>query len=117
VPYCVASSGDHERIRRGLRGAGLLDRFRDAAIFSAEDVVHGKPAPDLFLHAAERMGFEPASTVVVEDSEAGVQAGVAAGMRVLGYAPDPAGTAALAAAGAEPFGDMTLLPELLAQKA
>jgi len=117
VPYCVASSGDHERIRRGLRGAGLLDRFPDAAIFSADDVAHGKPAPDLFLHAAARMGFDPAATLVVEDSEAGVRAGVAAGMRVLGYAPAPAAAAMLAAAGAEPFGEMALLPSLLAQKA
>jgi HAD superfamily hydrolase (TIGR01509 family) len=117
IPYCVASSGDHERIRRGLSAAGLLDRFPDATIFSVEDVKRGKPAPDLFLHAAERMGFEPAATLVVEDSEAGVEAGVAAGMRVLGYAPDPAGAAALATAGAEPFGDMARLPELLREKA
>jgi HAD superfamily hydrolase (TIGR01509 family) len=117
VPYCVASSGDHERIRRGLRGAGLRDRFPDATIFSVEDVAHGKPAPDLFLHAAARMGFEPAVTLVVEDSAAGVQAGVAAGMRVLGYAPDPTATAVLAAAGAEPLRDMRALPALLRQKA
>lgn len=114
IPRCVASSGDHERIRRGLRAAGLLDRFRDDAIFSADDVARGKPAPDLFLHAAARMGFEPAATVVVEDSEAGVLAGVAAGMRVLGYAPAPSTAAGLATAGAEPFGDMAGLPRLLA---
>jgi HAD superfamily hydrolase (TIGR01509 family) len=113
IPRCVASSGDHERIRRGLRGAGLLDRFPDDAIFSVDDVAHGKPAPDLFLHAAHSMGFEPATTVVVEDSEAGVQAGIAAGMRVLGYAPEQAGGAALAAAGAEPFQRMAQLPIIL----
>lgn len=112
IPRCVASSGDHERIRRGLRAAGLLDRFADDAIFSVEDVAHGKPAPDLFLHAAAAMGFDPAATVVVEDSPAGVQAGVAAGMRVLGYARG-ASADALRAAGAEPFGDMTGLPALL----
>lgn len=106
VPYCVASSGDHERIRRGLGAAGLLARFPDAAIFSVDDVTHGKPAPDLFLHAARRMGFEPARTVVVEDSEAGVQAGVAAGMRVLGYGDDER----LPAAGAEPLRTMARLP-------
>ncbi|HEX4805661.1 MAG TPA: HAD family phosphatase [Conexibacter sp.] len=109
VPRCVASSGDHERIRRGLGAAGLLDRFPDAAIFSVDDVARGKPAPDLFLHAAQAMGFEPASTAVVEDSPAGVQAGAAAGMRVLGY-----GDAALRAAGAgETFDDMRRLPALL----
>ncbi|MGN6187338.1 MAG: HAD family hydrolase, partial [Conexibacter sp.] len=100
-----------------LRGAGLLDRFPDAAIFSADDVAHGKPAPDLFLHAAVRMGFEPAQAVVVEDSEAGVQAGVAAGMRVLGYAAAAAEQAVLHAYGAEPFDDMAALPRLLAEKA
>ena len=109
VPRCVASSGDHERIRRGLRAAGLLDRFPDGAIFSVEDVAHGKPAPDLFLHAAARMGFDPVATVVVEDSPAGVQAGVAAGMRVLGY-----GGPELRASGAAAiFGNMAALPELL----
>ncbi|HEX7289805.1 MAG TPA: HAD family phosphatase [Conexibacter sp.] len=108
VPCCVASSGDHERIRRGLRAAGLLERFPADAIFSVDDVAHGKPAPDLFVHAAARMGFEPARTVVVEDSEAGVEAGVAAGMRVLGYGGEP-----LRAAGAEPFQDMRQLPSML----
>lgn len=113
VPYCVASSGDHERIRRGLRAVGLLDRFPDEAIFSFEDVTHGKPAPDLFLHAASEMGFDPARTVVVEDSAAGVQAGVAAGMRVLGYVAADAETAALAAHGAQPFQEMAQLPIIL----
>jgi HAD superfamily hydrolase (TIGR01509 family) len=86
LPRCVASSGPHEKIRRALRATGLLDRFPDEAIFSAQDVAHGKPAPDLFLHAATSMGFDPASTAVVEDSPAGVEAGKAAGMVVLGYA-------------------------------
>lgn len=112
VPYCVASSGDHERIRAGLRAAGLSDRFDDARIFSADDVGRGKPWPDLFLHAAAQMGFEPATTVVVEDSPAGVQAGRAAGMRVLGYsARTPA--QALRDEGAEPFDAMAELPNLL----
>jgi HAD superfamily hydrolase (TIGR01509 family) len=113
VPRCVASSGDHERIRRGLRSAGLLGRFPDETIFSVEDVEHGKPAPDLFLHAAARTGFAPATTVVVEDSLAGVEAGRAAGMRVLGYAPSAGDAEALRTAGAEPFADMKRLPELL----
>jgi HAD superfamily hydrolase (TIGR01509 family) len=112
VPCCVASSGDHERIRRGLRAGGLLDRFPDAAIFSVDDVAHGKPAPDLFLHAAARMGFDPSTTAVVEDSVAGCQAGVAADMRVLGYAGS-AGAHALRAAGAEPFAEMARLPTLV----
>jgi HAD superfamily hydrolase (TIGR01509 family) len=112
VPSCVASSGDHERIRLGLRSAGLHDRFGDDRIFSATDVGRGKPAPDLFLHAAARMGFDPAATIVVEDSVPGVQAALAAEMRVLGYAArTPAET--LAAAGAQPFHAMAELPALL----
>ncbi len=112
IPYCLASSGDHERIRRGLAAAGLTERFPDERIFSADDVGRGKPWPDLFLHAAERMGFAPATTVVVEDSPAGVTAGRAAGMRVLGYsARTPAQV--LREAGAEPFEAMAELPRLL----
>ena len=84
LPSCVASSGSHERIRAALGAAGLLERF-DGRIFSAADVEHGKPAPDLFLYAAARMGFEPRDCIVVEDSPAGVAAGLAAGMTVLGY--------------------------------
>ncbi len=117
VPWCVASSGDHERIRRGLRGGGLLDRFPDAAIFSVDDVAHGKPAPDLFLHAASSMGFDPRTTVVVEDSTAGVEAGVAAGMRVLGYAAPGIEPQPLRAAGAATFEDMGRLPIILGVRA
>lgn len=116
VPSCVASSGDHERIRRGLRSAGLHDRFGDDRIFSATDVGRGKPFPDLFLHAAERMGFDPAATVVVEDSVPGVRAALAAGMRVLGYAGrTPAAT--LESAGAQVFREMAALPELVGRRA
>ncbi|MEU3845138.1 HAD family hydrolase [Streptomyces sp. NPDC028635] len=85
VPYCVASSGSHERIRVGHRTTGLDRWFDDARIFSSQDVGRGKPAPDLFLYAAERMGVAPERCVVVEDSPLGVQAAVAAGMDVLGF--------------------------------
>ncbi|MFI1940553.1 HAD family hydrolase [Streptomyces purpureus] len=85
VPYCVASSGSHERIRVGHRKTGLDRWFRDENIFSAEDVGRGKPAPDLFLHAAARMGVAPERCVVVEDSRLGVQAAIAAGMDVYGF--------------------------------
>ncbi|NEY33251.1 HAD-IA family hydrolase [Streptomyces sp. PRKS01-65] len=92
VPYCVASSGSHERIRVGHRTTGLDRWFDDRRIFSSEDVGRGKPAPDLFLHAAERMGVAPQRCVVVEDSPLGVQAAVAAGMDVYGFtAMTPAG--------------------------
>ncbi|GAA3848087.1 HAD family hydrolase [Streptomyces phyllanthi] len=85
VPYCVASSGSHERIRVGHRATGLDRWFGDELVFSAQDVGRGKPAPDLFLYAAERMGVAPERCVVVEDSPAGVRAGMAAGMDVYGF--------------------------------
>ncbi|MFI1169657.1 HAD family hydrolase [Streptomyces sp. NPDC020801] len=85
TPYCVASSGSHERIRVGHRTTGLDRWFDDDRIFSSQDVGRGKPAPDLFLHAAERMGVAPRRCVVVEDSPLGVRAAVAAGMDVYGF--------------------------------
>ncbi len=112
LPSCVASSGPHHKIEVTLRRAGLWERF-EGRIFSATEVKHGKPAPDLFLHAARAMGFDPASTTVVEDSVPGVQAARAAGMRALAYAGD-SDEAALAAAGGETFTDMADLPGLLA---
>ncbi|HNH23717.1 MAG TPA: HAD family hydrolase, partial [Accumulibacter sp.] len=83
-PRCVASSGSPQKIRRNLALTGLLEYF-DPHLFSGEMVARGKPAPDLFLFAAERMGFRPADCVVIEDSIPGVRAGRAAGMRVLGF--------------------------------
>ncbi|MEU6810907.1 HAD family hydrolase [Streptomyces sp. NPDC046831] len=92
VPYCVASSGSHERIRVGHRTTGLDRWFDDGRVFSAQDVGRGKPAPDLFLYAAERMGVAPERCVVVEDSPLGVRAAVAAGMDVYAFsAMTPAG--------------------------
>ncbi|GHH20589.1 HAD family hydrolase [Streptomyces lanatus] len=85
VPYCVASSGSHERIRVGHRTTGIERFFDEGRIFSSQDVGRGKPAPDLFLYAAERMGVEPGRCVVIEDSPLGVQAAVAAGMDVYGF--------------------------------
>ncbi|MFC9156241.1 HAD family hydrolase [Streptomyces bauhiniae] len=85
VPYCVASSGSHERIRVGHRVTGLDRWFDDDRIFSSQDVGRGKPAPDLFLYAAERMGVAPERCLVVEDSPLGLQAARAAGMDVYGF--------------------------------
>ncbi|MFF7966459.1 HAD family hydrolase [Streptomyces sp. NPDC007903] len=85
VPYCVASSGSHERIRVGHRVTGLDRWFDDDRIFSSQDVGRGKPAPDLFLYAAEQMGVAPERCLVVEDSPLGVRAAVAAGMDVYGF--------------------------------
>ncbi|SIQ31249.1 haloacid dehalogenase superfamily, subfamily IA, variant 3 with third motif having DD or ED [Rhizobium sp. RU20A] len=85
VPHCVASSSQPERIRLSLGVTGLLDRF-EPNIFSATMVANGKPAPDLFLHASNRMGVAPADCVVIEDSPAGIAAAQAAGMRVFAFA-------------------------------
>ncbi|MFE2265504.1 HAD family hydrolase [Streptomyces griseosporeus] len=111
VPYCVASSGSHERIRVGHRTTGLDRWFDEGRIFSSQDVGRGKPAPDLFLHAAQKMGVAPERCVVVEDSPLGVQAAVAAGMDVLGFT---AMTPAARLVGASQlFGSMAELGELL----
>ncbi|MGD6752857.1 HAD family hydrolase [Streptomyces sp. BH105] len=111
VPYCVASSGSHERIRVGHRKTGLDKWFGDERIFSSQDVGRGKPAPDLFLYAADRMGVPPEKCLVVEDSPLGVQAAVAAGMDVYGFtAMTPADRLARAD---ELFDDMRELPRLL----
>ena len=85
LPVCVASSGAPEKIRHSLTITGLLPFF-EPHLFSAHMVARGKPAPDVFLLAAERMGAKPADCCVIEDSEAGIQAARAAGMRVLGFA-------------------------------
>jgi HAD superfamily hydrolase (TIGR01509 family) len=84
-PFCLASSGTLDRIVRSLTVTELLSYF-DPRIFSAEQVAHGKPAPDLFLHAGTEMGVAPDRCVVIEDSPNGVTAARAAGMTVLGYA-------------------------------
>ncbi|OWY10616.1 hydrolase [Thioclava sp. F42-5] len=81
VPWCVATSSSLPRAERSLEIAGLRDRVGDR-LFTASEVAHGKPAPDLFLHAAEKMGASPARTLVIEDSLNGIRAGLAAGMEV-----------------------------------
>ncbi|MDO8422639.1 MAG: HAD-IA family hydrolase [Parvibaculum sp.] len=113
IPYCVASSGKFEKMRFTLGSSGLLPLVDDV-LFSFEQVGRGKPWPDLFLFAAKSMGFAPASCVVIEDSLPGVQAAVAAGMPVLGYAGDPHTDAdGLAQEGAYVFSDMNELLGLL----
>lgn len=111
VPYCVASSGSHERIRVGHRKTGLDAWFPQERVFSSQDVGRGKPAPDLFLYAAERMGVAPGRCAVVEDSPLGVEAARAAGMDVYGFtAMTPGGRLAGAT---ELFADMAELPHLV----
>jgi HAD superfamily hydrolase (TIGR01509 family) len=112
-PKCVASSNGHRAIRHMLGVTGLDGHFGDR-IFSATDVAHGKPAPDVFLHAAASLGFEPAACAVVEDSRAGVEAARAAGMRCFGYSGGLTPAAWLEGPGTVVFDDMRKLPELLA---
>lgn len=85
IPYGVASNGEHEKMLTTLGATGLLPRFAGRR-FSAMDVARPKPAPDLFLHAAQSLGFSPARTLVIEDSPLGVQGAHAAGMTVIGFA-------------------------------
>lgn len=82
---CVASSGTHDKMARTLGRTGLFERF-DGRIYSATQVTHGKPAPDLFLFAADSMSVDPSRCIVVEDSRYGVEAARAAGMRAVGFA-------------------------------
>lgn len=111
IPACVASSGTHERIRVALETTGLLPYFSDRTIFSSQDVARGKPAPDLFVHAASVLGVPPSDCVVVEDSPLGVEGAKAAGMRVLGYAAMTPPEQLSSADGV--FSDMAALPALL----
>lgn len=113
LPICVASSSKHTSIRRSLDLTGLRHHFGEDRIFSAQDVEHGKPAPDVFLHAAAAMGVDPARCTVIEDSAHGVAAGRAAGMRVLAYSGGVTPAARLVGPGTELFDDMRALPALL----
>jgi HAD superfamily hydrolase (TIGR01509 family) len=112
VPICVASSGTHEKINFSLGVTGLAARFH-GRIFSVEDVEHGKPAPDLFLYAAEQMGRDPSACAVVEDSVSGVEAGIAAGMCVFAYAGGVTSASRLSLDGVRVFDQMAELPDLL----
>jgi HAD superfamily hydrolase (TIGR01509 family) len=98
LPYrrCVASSSVPERIRLSLEVTGLAPLFGDH-VFSATEVKYGKPAPDLFLHAAARMGVAPARSIVIEDSAVGVRAARAARMTAIGFAGASHATAQLVA--------------------
>lgn len=110
IAKCVASSGPPQKIRQALKVAGIAEHFGDR-LFSSYEVGAWKPDPGLFLHAAKVMGFAPSQCVVIEDSEVGVSAGLAAGMRVFQFLPQADDTAA---SGASPFSSMGQLPQLLA---
>jgi HAD superfamily hydrolase (TIGR01509 family) len=84
-PFCVASNAPREKIQINLTVTGLDAYFTPELTFSAYDIQAWKPKPDLFLHAAEKMKIAPVDCVVIEDSPAGIEAGLAAGMQVIGY--------------------------------
>ncbi len=109
---CVASSSSHGALRFKLALTGLLARF-DGRIFSSQDVECGKPAPDVFLYAAARMGVDPTRCAVVEDSVAGVTAGLAAGMQVFAFAGGVTPADRLAVDGVVVFDEMSALLDLL----
>ena len=117
LPVCVASSGPPEKISASLNRTGLYDRFAPN-IFSAVQVRHGKPAPDLFLFAAERMQTAPGNCIVIEDSVAGIAGAIAAGMPVLGFhggshCREGYGAKLRDAGATATFNDMRQLPELI----
>ena len=108
---CIASSGEHEKMDVTLGKTGLLPYF-EGRIFSATQVANGKPAPDLFLFAAARLGVPPERCAVIEDSVPGVRGGLAAGMATFAYCPQ-SDIHGLAELGAIPFSNMAALPGLL----
>lgn len=120
IPYCVASSSTPDKLRFGLDCVGL-HRYFAPHVFSAAMVARGKPAPDLFLYAADQMRARPEACLVIEDSVAGVKAARAAGMTVFGFCggghcgPDH-GARLLAEGAAHVFDDMRELPGLLGRQ-
>jgi HAD superfamily hydrolase (TIGR01509 family) len=112
LPYCVASSGSHEKMQMTLGITGLITKFQ-GRLFSVTDVARAKPYPDVFLYAADKMGVAPSACAVIEDTPTGVAAGVAAGMKVFGFhAHTP--KQRLRDAGAHfTFDSMSTLPDLL----
>ena len=113
IPFCVASSARVSKMQITLGGTGLLKHF-EKAMFSSTMVARGKPFPDLFLHAAETMGFAPHDCIVIEDSVAGTVAGIAAGMPVFSYCGDPlSDREAMGKAGGILFDDMRELSGMI----
>ena len=115
IPYCVASNGPHEKMRKTLGITSLLPRF-EGRMFSSADVARGKPFPDLFLHAASHFAVPPSACLVIEDSASGVEAARAAGMSVYGFSANEAEVEEklLAAGARKVFHHMRELPGLAA---
>lgn len=115
LPYCVASSGPREKIELNLKLTNLERFFKSEEIFSCYDINSWKPEPDIFLHAAKKMGYEPKDCAVIEDSIAGIQAAIAGGFTVFGLS-NGFNQDELADQGAIVFNYMTELPTLLGLK-
>ncbi|HEY5739830.1 MAG TPA: HAD family phosphatase [Gammaproteobacteria bacterium] len=114
LPCCVASSGSHDKMRLTLGKTGLIGYF-DGNIFSTSEVERGKPHPDIYLHAAARMGVsDPGRCVVIEDSPLGVTGAVSAGMRVYGFAELMSARKLHDAGAHKVFDRMSDLPSLIA---
>lgn len=113
LPYCVASSGPMEKMRLNLTTTGLLSYF-EGRMYSGYEINSWKPDPGIFLYAAEKMGFTPASCLVVEDSLAGIIAARRGGFKVFGYAK-PFNGKELEKEGAVIFHHMHELPDMIAR--
>jgi HAD superfamily hydrolase (TIGR01509 family) len=109
---CVASSSDHDHLRLVLGRTGLSPRF-EGRVFSATEVQNGKPAPDLFLHAAHKLGVAPSACAVIEDSAPGILAAQAAGMDAFAYLGGVTPSDRLLLPGVIPVTHMRDLPGLL----
>jgi HAD superfamily hydrolase (TIGR01509 family) len=115
LPCCVTSNSSHKWIRQALLKTNLLAYF-SGKIFTASEIIRGKPYPDVYLYAAEQMGFSLQECVVIEDTPIGVMAGVNAGMTVFGYAELMKPRKLREAGASVVFNDMRLLPQLLDQE-
>lgn len=112
IPFCVASSGTHEKMHTTLGVTGLLPKFQ-GKMYSVTEVAKSKPAPDVFLYAARQSGVDASACAVIEDTPTGVRAGVAAGMTVFGYCALTPQQRLIAAGAHYTFERMRDLPELI----
>jgi HAD superfamily hydrolase (TIGR01509 family) len=114
IPYCIASNGPHGKMRKTLGITSLLSRF-EGRLFSSADVPRGKPFPDLYLFVARHFAVPPSACLVIEDSESGVIAALAAGMSVYGFSGGTPDGRLLAAGAHRVFRQMSELPALIAR--
>ncbi|MGP1718025.1 MAG: HAD family hydrolase [Methylophilus sp.] len=114
LPYCVASNSEASKVEKMLSLTGLLSYFK-GRIFSAADLGKPKPAPDVYLKIAAQFGVNPADCLVIEDTTTGISAGVAAGMKVIGYSATTSAQALAAAGAFQVFKTMSEIQELIIQ--